>query len=120
MPDIRTPTAEWTLGDKTYKLTMNFNVLADLQESAGGDITKVLSRTRSFRAAAEIGAALINEAADIAGWPERYTARQLGRLIPPTDTVRFSEMCINLLFAALQADEDSEKDEAPAEGGEKN
>ena len=80
--DIRIKTAPFELQGKTYTLCCNMNVLADVQEAFNGDLDRALQRGSSVRSVLEFLAAMLNDSADSNGWPERFTARQLGRIFP--------------------------------------
>ena len=95
MSDIRLREIPFELDGVKYTLRCNMNVLADVQEAYGGDLTPALSMRGTFHSALEFLAAMLNEDAEIRGLfepgvtpegnpcaPElskRFTARQLGR-----------------------------------------
>ena len=79
MSDIRLEEVPFELDGKTYKLRCNMNVLADVQEAYNGDFTQALSEKNGLKSVLIFLAAMLNDYADEMGWPERYTARQLGR-----------------------------------------
>lgn len=95
MSDIRLREIPFELDGVKYTLRCNMNVLADVQEAYGGDLTPALSMRGTLRSALEFLAAMLNEDAEIRGLfepgvtpdgypcaPElskRFTARQLGR-----------------------------------------
>lgn len=118
MQDIRLKTEKYTLNGKEYTLCCNMNVLADVQDACNGSFSQVLNRARSLKSALLIGAAMLNEWADQQGWDERYTPKDLGRLIHPSKLGKFSEMVTRLLYSALQAPEEGSaagEDEGSAE-----
>ena len=82
MRDIRLEEIPFELDGKTYLLRCNMNVLADVQEAFGGAIGGALSGESVNRSVMEFLAAMLNDYADEQGWPERFTARQLGRRLP--------------------------------------
>ena len=82
MTDIRLEEFPFDLDGKTYLLRCNMNVLADVQEAFGGTIAGALSGESANRSVMEFLAAMLNDYADEKGWPERFTARQLGRRLP--------------------------------------
>lgn len=82
MTDIRLEEIPFDLDGKTYLLRCNMNVLADVQEAFGGTIGGALSGESVNRSVMEFLAAMLNDYADEQGWPERFTARQLGRRLP--------------------------------------
>ena len=82
MTDIRLEERPFEMDGKVYKLRCNMNVLADVQEAFGGTIGGALSGESVNRSVMEFLAAMLNDYADEQGWPERFTARQLGRRLP--------------------------------------
>lgn len=111
MADIRIPSMDFTLGEHTYRLTMNMNVLADLQEGRKGDILSLFQSPSTYKTGLEVGAALLNEAASAEGRPERFTAETLGRILPPSVAINFTDDCINLLIRGINGGEEPEKTE---------
>lgn len=105
MSDIRLQTTPLELNGKTYLLRCNFNVLADVQQAFGGDFLAAMADDNSFRAVTEFAAAMVNDYADEMGWSERYTARQMGRLLPMREQNFWpSENCA-LVLSALGSDD---------------
>lgn len=107
--DIRLEEMPYQFGGKEYKLRCNMNVLADVQEAYDGDFGKALDTKSALKSVLEFLAAMMNDYADEMGWPERFTAKGLGRklrrdqipgeeimglvvrsIIPPTDEVQES------------------------------
>lgn len=80
--DVRLKTTPFDLNGKTYQLCCNMNVLADVQEAFGGDISAALRAKNSVRSVLVFLAAMLNDSAETNGWPERFTAKQLGRMFP--------------------------------------
>lgn len=111
MADLRLKTEKYTIDGREYTLVCNMNVLAEIQEMNDGDFREVLNKSKSIRNALVIGAAMANECAEINGWPERFTEKTLGRLIPPKETGKFSSIITSLLYSALIDDEQKEKTE---------
>lgn len=105
MHDIRLQTEPLELGGKTYLLRCNFNVLADVQEAFGGDFLAAMDDKQSFRAVTEFTAAMANDYADEMGWPERFTARQMGRLLPMNDLKLWQTKIAQLVLSALSGGE---------------
>ena len=123
MADIRLKTRRFSLGGKEYEICVNMNVLADLQEAHDGSIAAALDPKAELRTSLEIMAAMLNEANDAAGDPERFTARGLGRLIEPARTDELREIVRELVRAALRsaAPEDAApEDAADGENESKN
>lgn len=82
MRDIRLEELPFEMDGKTYLLRCNMNVLADVQDAFGGTIAGALTGENVNRSVMEFLAAMLNDYADEQGWPERFTARQLGRKLP--------------------------------------
>ena len=118
MPDIRLQTRRFELGGKEYEILINMNVLADLQEQHDGSLAAVLEAGHGLRTALEVLAAMINEANDLAGSPERFTAREIGRILPPSRAAELQPLVAELLHAALAPDESEE--DAPESENSKN
>lgn len=85
MSDVRLREVPFELDGRPYTLRCNMNVLADVQEAYGGDMTPALSTRGTLHSSLEFLAAMLNEDADLQGLfasgelPERFTARKLGR-----------------------------------------
>lgn len=69
----------YELDGKRYRLRCNMNVLADVQEAYDGDFMESLNSKTSMKGILEFLAAMLNDYADEMNWPERFTAKQLGR-----------------------------------------
>lgn len=110
MSDIRLQREPLELNGKTYLLRCNFNVLADVQEAFGGDFLAAMDDKQSFRAVTEFTAAMANDYADEMGWPERFTARQIGRLLPMNDLKLWQTKIAMLVLSALGSDESAENE----------
>jgi len=80
MSEIRLKTMPYEFNGKTYQLCCNYNVLADIQEEFGS-IPNLFKDKSMLKAYPAILAAMLNDYADTQGWPERYTAREVGRTI---------------------------------------
>ena len=79
MSGVKMSEAPFELDGKKYRLRCNMNVLADVQEAYGGDFMESLDSKRSMKGILEFLAAMLNDYADEKEWPERFTAKQLGR-----------------------------------------
>lgn len=79
MRDIRLEELPFEFDGRQFLLRCNMNVLADVQDVYGGNIGKALTGGNIFRSVLEFLAAMLNDYAEEQGWPERYTARSLGR-----------------------------------------
>ena len=120
MGDLRLKKRAFTVAGKEYNLVCNMNVLADVQELSGGMLGSVLDSASSVRTSLLFAAAMVNECADINGWPERYTARELGRIIPASKLSELVETVNFLLFSAFGAEEQTETSEPTEEDSKKN
>ena len=109
--DIRLPTAEYELNGKKYTLVANMNVLAEIQEANNGDLLDVFSGKHILRSGLMIGAAMLNEAAAIAGDSDRFTPQSLGRMIKPSESTAFAKMAIDLVLRALSNEEETTETE---------
>ena len=79
MSGVKMKEIPFELDGKRYKLRCNMNVLADVQEAYDGDFMESLNSRQSMKSVLEFLAAMLNDYADEQGWPERFTAKQLGR-----------------------------------------
>ena len=79
MSGVKMKEIPFELDGKRYKLRCNMNVLADVQEAYDGDFMESLNSRQSMKSVLEFLAAMLNDYADEMGWPERFTAKQLGR-----------------------------------------
>ena len=79
MSGVKMREVPFELDGKRYKLRCNMNVLADVQEAYDGDFMESLNSKSSMKGILEFLAAMLNDYADEQGWPERFTAKQLGR-----------------------------------------
>jgi hypothetical protein len=103
MSGIRQKMLPFAYGGKTYLLRCNMAVLADVQEENGGRLSPALSGERGMKNALQFLAAMMNDYADEQCWPERYSWRDLGRVLRPKE-VPASEI-IGLVLDALTARE---------------
>jgi len=87
--DIRQKTLPFVFEGRTYKLTCNMNVLADVQEASGGTISPAFDGKRGMKNALMFLAAMMTDYADEQGWtdadgmPLEFTWRALGRVLRP-------------------------------------
>lgn len=79
MSGVRMREIPYELDGKRYRLRCNMNVLADVQEAYDGDFMESLNSKSSMKGILEFLAAMLNDYADEMNWPERFTAKQLGR-----------------------------------------
>lgn len=99
--DIRLKSIPLEFDGETYQLTVNMNVLADVQEENGGDLRAVFGKKRIFAGLLAFLSAAINEAADAKGLQKRYTPRQVGRLLTPEQFFALQTPMMELVAAAL-------------------
>lgn len=105
--DIRMKKTPFAFKEKTYSLCCNMNVLADVQEAFDGNLGQALSGKNTVRSVLEFLAAMLNDAADSEGQPERFTARQLGREIPASMHQEVFTMVMDLVANACADPDDS-------------
>lgn len=120
MGDIRLKKQPFEYGGKTYELSVNMNVLADLQELHDGDLNAVLQKKRTMKTVFEIAAASMNDYADGKGWPERVTAKELGRALGMGGFKRLCEPMMDMLIAAIREPDDQEPEEKNGKATEMN
>ena len=112
MRDIRLEELPFEFDGKQFLLRCNMNVLADVQDVYEGNIGRALTGGNVFRSVLEFLAAMLNDYAEEKEWPERYTARQLGRKFTQ-NTLPTSEI-MGLVTRAI-APQTADKDEAVSE-----
>lgn len=116
MGDIRLKTVDYELGGRTYRLTCNMNVLADVQEAYHGNLVRALNTSGGLRGTLEFLAAMLTDAADTQGvedadgCPLRFTARELGRELTLKETVAAGEKIMPIIRAAVAADIEEENE----------
>ena len=79
MSGVKMREIPFELDGKRYRLRCNMNVLADVQEEYDGDFMESLNGKKAMKGILVFLAAMLNDYADEMGWPERFTAKQLGR-----------------------------------------
>ena len=100
--DIRQKEKPFVFEGKTYKLRCNMNVLADVQEASGGNISTSLSGKSGLKSSLMYLAAMMTDYADEQGWtdedgmPLTFTWRTLGRVLRPEDVPQVDIMTIVL------------------------
>lgn len=109
MEDIRVKTAAYTLDGHTYTIRCNMNVLADVQEAYGGNLTKALNTASGLKGILAFLAAMLNDAADTEKRPERFTARELGRALTINQTLEAGKLIMPLIRTAVVGDEPAEE-----------
>lgn len=108
MEDIRVKTAFYVLDEHTYTIRCNMNVLADVQEAYGGNLTEALNTSSGLKGILAFLAAMLNDAADTEKRPERFTARELGRKLTISQTLEAGKLIMPLIRAAVVGDEPAE------------
>ena len=105
MDDIRLKTALFEWHGEKIKLCCNMNVLADVQEAYGGDISRAFKGS-TIRATLTFLTAMINDATD-----DDLTVREVGREIPISELGYVSGVVLPLVTEALKSagGEDAEK-----------
>ena len=115
MTDIRRKSLPFEYNGKTYILRCNMAVLADVQAENGGRISPALSGERGMKNALQFLAAMMNDYADEQCWPERYSWRELGRVLRPKQVP--SAQIIGLVFDALTPPETASEGMPEGEAG---
>ena len=116
MSDIRLKTVDYELNGRTYRLTCNMNVLADVQEAYNGNLIQALNTYGGLRGTLEFLAAMLTDAADTQGvkdadgCPMRFTARELGRKLTLKETVAAGKKIMPIIRDAVAADTEEEKE----------
>ena len=106
--DLRLKETPFEINGKTYLLRCNMNVLADVQEAFEGDFKAALDPKSSIKAVHQFLAAMLNDYADEMGWPDRFNARQLGRILScsPSIMKQRNSLVMDLVASALQSGEE--------------
>ena len=96
------------------------NVLADLQELHGGTLEPLLSRKRTMKNILETVAAAMNEYAYDQGWPERFTSRDVGKMMTVKRFGEIADRIIEMIFQAVyEPDTERPAENQSEESGEK-
>lgn len=115
--DLRLLRRPFSLGGKEYSLCCNMNVFADVQEAYDGDLDAALDL--DIRATMTFLAAMLNDCNEDAGDPRRYTAREVGRLLPPASLPEVKGLVLDLVNAGLRSEEpETEQQPEPAREAE--
>lgn len=117
MDDLRLKTADVTVGGRTYKISCNMNVLADVQEMYDGNMSKALEDTTA-NGMRNFLTAMVNDARDSLG-EGPLTAKQVGREISFSNA---KKIVMPLILAAFvpSKNEQQEEPEEKKNGDEKN
>lgn len=108
--DIRLKTQPFDFDGKTFQLCCNMNVLADVQSVYEGNIRIALESPDKVRSLLEFLTAMLNDYADSQNWEERYTSRQVGRLLKPSQLNMISETVMGLVVDSLKDESDMEEE----------
>lgn len=103
--DIRLKELPFIFDDKDFILRCNMNVLADVQEAFDGDFSSALAGKKSVLSVITFLVAMLNDYADEKGWPERYSVKQVGRMLKPIVLRQLREQVMGLVASALIDDE---------------
>lgn len=95
---------------KTYMLRCNMSVLADVQQMNGGKISEAIDGKSGFWTILQFLSAMMNDYADLMGWPERFTPRSLGRTLKYEDLP--SDEIADLFISAFFVPDDGEGERA--------
>ena len=117
MHDLRLKTADVTVGGRTYKISCNMNVLADVQEMYDGNMSKALEDTTA-NGMRNFLTAMVNDARDSLG-EGPLTAKQVGREISFSNA---KKIVMPLILAAFvpSKNKQQEEPEEKENGDEKN
>ena len=108
--DIRLKTQPFNFDGKTFQLCCNMNVLADVQSVYEGNIRIALESPDKVRSLLEFLTAMLNDYADSQNWEERYTSRQVGRLLKQSQLNMISETVMGLVVDSLKDESDTEEE----------
>jgi hypothetical protein len=108
MDDIRLKTAPFEWRGEKIELCCNMNVLADVQEAYGGDISRAFKGS-TIRATLTFLTAMINDATD-----GDLTVREVGREIPISQLGCISGVVLPLVTDALKGENTEKKTETAA------
>ncbi len=103
--DIRLKKIPFEFDGKTFELCCNNNVLAEVQEVYGGTISTALRGKGTLKSIFTFLAAMLNDYADEQGWPERYTAKQVGRAILPREDEAVTAIVMELVVDSVKSGE---------------
>lgn len=117
MDDLRLKTADVTVGGRTYKISCNMNVLADVQEMYDGNMSKALEDTTA-NGMRNFLTAMVNDARDSLG-EEPLTAKQVGREISFSNAKKIVMPLILAAFVPTK-NKQQEEPEEKENGDEKN
>ena len=103
MEDIRLKHEPFEFDGRTYMLSYNMNVLADVQSAYGGDISRALNGRATTASFLEFLTAMLNDYADEQGWP-LLTRRQVGRKLAPARLNEMRDIVMALVLSSVGAE----------------
>lgn len=112
--DIRLKTVPFDFQGKTYHLACNMNVLADVQEAYEGDFSAALE-DNTPRSSLAFLAAMLNDSAESLGYPERFTAVELGRAFGYKQFQEIRHTVMELVIDSVNGEASDTTDTTPAE-----
>lgn len=120
MSGVKMREIPFELDGKRYMLRCNMNVLADVQEEYDGDFMESLNGKKAMKGILVFLAAMLNDYADEMGWPERFTAKQLGRRLHQDEIPGVKIMALVTEAVLPRVKEKNQEAPEPDEGSEEN
>jgi hypothetical protein len=120
MSGVKMREIPFELDGKRYRLRCNMNVLADVQEEYDGDFMESLNGKKAMKGILVFLAAMLNDYADEMGWPERFTAKQLGRRLYQDEIPGVKIMALVTEAVLPRVKEKNQEAPEPDEGSEEN
>ena len=120
MSGVKMREIPFELDGKRYRLRCNMNVLADVQEEYDGDFMESLNGKKAMKGILVFLAAMLNDYADEMGWPERFTAKQLGRRLHQDEIPGVKIMALVTEAVLPRVKEKNQEVPEPDEGSEEN
>lgn len=120
MSGVKMREIPFELDGKRYRLRCNMNVLADVQEEYDGDFMESLNGKKAMKGILVFLAAMLNDYADEMGWPERFTAKQLGRRLHQEEVPGVKIMALVTEAVLPRVKEKNQEAPEPDEGSEEN
>ena len=120
MSGVKMREIPFELDGKRYRLRCNMNVLADVQEEYDGDFMESLNGKKAMKGILVFLAAMLNDFADEMGWPERFTAKQLGRRLHQDEIPGVKIMALVTEAVLPRVKEKNQEAPEPDEGSEEN
>lgn len=120
MSGVKMREIPFELDGKRYMLRCNMNVLADVQEEYDGDFMESLNGKKAMKGILVFLAAMLNDFADEMGWPERFTAKQLGRRLHQEEVPGMKIMALVTEAVLPRVKEKNQEAPEPDEGSEEN